>query len=120
MIKIREIKTKNDLINSHKLIKDSFKTVAEDFGLTIKNCPANPAFMKFSQLMEMKEKGNIMFGLFLEEKQVGFIAIEYAGKKTYYMERLSVLPEFRHNGYGRVLMGFTFDYADKNGGKRFQ
>jgi len=115
---IKEIKTKTDLINSHKLIKDSFITVANDFGLNIKNCPANPAFMKYSQLIEMKEKGIKMFGLFLNNKQAGFIALERADGRIYYIERLSVLPEFRNNGYGTELMNFAFDYVEKSGGER--
>jgi ribosomal protein S18 acetylase RimI-like enzyme len=115
---IKEIKNETDLVKSHKLIKESFKTVADDFGLTMENCPANPAFTKYSQLLEMKEEGIKMFGLFLGKQQVGFIAIEYADKGAYYIERLSILPEFRHKGYGTALMDFTFNYVKKAGGER--
>jgi ribosomal protein S18 acetylase RimI-like enzyme len=115
---IKEIRTKTDLINSHKLIRDSFKTVADDFGLTIENCPANPAFMKYSQLLKMKEEGTKMFGMFSGRKQLGFIAIERADRKTYYVERLSVLPGSRHNGFGRELMDFAFAHVKNNGGEK--
>jgi len=115
---IKEIKNETDLINSHKLIIDSFKTVADDFGLTIENCPTNVAFMKYEQLIEMKEKGIAMFGLFLEGTQIGFVAIESADIETYYIERLSVLPEFRNKGYGTQLMDFAFDYVKKVGGEK--
>jgi len=118
MMVVKEIRAKTELINSHKLIKESFKTVAEDFGLTLKNCPVNAAFMEYSQLIEMKGKGIKMYGLFLEEKQVGFIAIEYADKGIYYIERLSILPGFRHKGYGKELMDFAFNYVKKANGER--
>lgn len=115
---IKEIKTETDLLNSHKLIIGSFKTLADDFGLTIENCPANVAFMEYRQLIEMKEKGIKMFGLFLEGTQIGFVAIESAGKETYYIERLSVLPEFRNKGYGTKLLDFAFNYVKKVGGEK--
>lgn len=118
MIKIKEIKKEADLINSYKLITESFKTVADDFELTKENCPANPAFSKYDQLLEMKEKGIKMFGLFLEKKQVGFIALEQASEGIYYIERLSVLPESRHNGYGKALLDFAFSYAGETNGKK--
>jgi len=115
---IKEIKNKTNLKNSHKLIINSFITVADEFGLNIKNCPANPAFMKYSQLIEMKEKGIKMFGIFLEETQIGFVAIESAGNETYYIERLSVLPEYRKQGYGTRLVDFAFDHVKKVGGEK--
>lgn len=115
---IREIKNKTDLLESHKVIIKSFKTVADDFGLTIENCPTNIAFMKYKNLIEMKEKGIKMFGLFLDKTQIGFIAIEQANKKMYYIERLSVLPEHRNNGYGALLMDFAFNFVKKEGGEK--
>lgn len=118
MPNIKEIKTKTALIKGHKVIVNSFKTVADKFGLTIENCPANPAFMEYGQLIGMKEKGINMFGLFLDENQIGFIAIECADNKTYYIERLSVLPEYRKQGYGTQLVDFAFDYVRKVGGER--
>jgi ribosomal protein S18 acetylase RimI-like enzyme len=118
VIETKEIKTETDLKNSHKIIKESFKTVADDFELTLENCPTSPAFTSYSQLLEIKEKDIKMFGLYLDSKQVGFIAIERAGKSIYYIERLSVLPEFRHKGYGRKLLDFAFNYVKREDGKK--
>lgn len=59
-----------------------------------------------------------MFAVFDEEKQVGFVVIEKAKEDTYYMEKLAVLPEFRHRGYGKIIIEHVSDYVIKNGGKR--
>jgi ribosomal protein S18 acetylase RimI-like enzyme len=34
------------------------------------------------------------------------------------MERLAVVPEHRHNGYGKELTDFVFKYASSQGGKK--
>lgn len=57
-----------------------------------------------------------MFGLFKENIQIGFVAIESADPKTFYLEKLAVLPEYRHYGYGKKLLDFVFNYVkNKNG-----
>ena len=44
---IREITDARDMKNSVKIIIDSFKTVADEFNLTKRNCPAHPSFISF-------------------------------------------------------------------------
>jgi hypothetical protein len=41
---IREIINEDDLKNSVRVIRDSFSTVAVEFGLTHGNCPTHPLF----------------------------------------------------------------------------
>ena len=116
----KEIITLNDIKSSVTVIQKSFITVADDFGLTVHNCPTNPAFIGESDLLMKKENGVMMFGLFDEEKQIGFVALEKSSQDStlFYMERLAVLPEYRHRGYGRFLMNFAFFEARKNNGKK--
>lgn len=114
----KQIEEDADLKKCLEVIRESFLTVAKEFKLTIENAPTNPAFIKFSDLLKMREKGIVMFGVFNEESQIGFVAIEKAGEDTYYMEKLVVLPEFRHRGYGKRIMDYVVDYVRKNGGKR--
>ena len=117
---IREIITLNDIQSSVTVIQQSFITVADDFGLTVHNCPTNAAFIGESDLLMKKENGVRMFGLFEEENQIGFVALEKASPDStlFYMERLAVLPEYRHKGYGLLLMNFAFDEARKNNGTK--
>lgn len=114
----KQIKKDAELKKCVDVIRESFLTVAKEFNLTVENAPTNPAFIKFNDLLKMREKGIVMFGVFHENTQIGFVAVEKAGEDTYYMEKLAVLPEFRHRGYGRMIMDYVVDFVRKNGGKR--
>ncbi len=103
---IVELKSKDALRSSVAVIVDSFRTVAEEFGLTTENCPTHPSFITFPQLRALEAKGLKLFGLFLSAVQVGFVAIERASADLY-MEKLAVLPECRHRGYGARLAAFV-------------
>jgi ribosomal protein S18 acetylase RimI-like enzyme len=105
---IREISGEEDLAESIRIIRDSFITVARDFNLTEENCPSNPAFISMKKLKELQSKGVKFFGLFTNDRQSGFVAIEKASESLFYMEKLAVLPEFRHAGSGKKLMDFVF------------
>jgi len=115
---IEDISDAADIVISVDVIRDSFRTVAEEFGLTPENCPTHPSFLTLSQLNKLKDKGVRFFGLFLGNNQIGFIAIEKADTSLYYIEKLAVLPEYRHEGYGAKLIGYAFDYIRNYNGKR--
>ena len=115
---IKEITNAVEIEKSVDVIRKSFRTVAKEFGLTKHNCPTHPSFITINQLKELKSKGVTFFGLFLGNKQIGFIAVEKADVNLYYIEKLAVLPANRHRGYGTKLMGFAFDYIRENNGKK--
>lgn len=112
----KPVENEDELINCVAVIRESFLTVAEEFKLTVENAPTNPAFIELDWLIKMKEKGIALFGVYNEDTQIGFVAIERAKEGRYYMEKLAVLPEFRHKGYGRRIMDFVCDYIRSNGG----
>ena len=114
---IKEILSENDIKNSVKVIRDSFRTVAVEFNLNRNNSPTHPSFMTLRQLRDLKRRGGKFFGFFKDNLYIGFVAIEKADENTYYMEKLAVLPEQRHRGYGRELVEFVFDYVKRNKGK---
>ena len=105
---IREIANENEMENSVKVIVDSFQTVAVEFNLTKDNCPTHPSLVTMKQLNEMKRKGLKLFGLFEDDVQVGFVAVE---KKKHKVFNLAVLPEHRHKGYGGKLIEFAEGYV---------
>jgi AhpD family alkylhydroperoxidase len=115
--KIKEIADDKYLSECHEVIKSSFKTVADELNLTKDNCPTHPSFIGIDKLVELKNKNVKFFGLFIAEKIIGFAALEKADESTYYLEKLSVIPDFRHYGYGRKIMDYIFDYTKKMGGK---
>lgn len=99
------------ITQSAEVIRQSFKTVADEFGLTIKNAPTNAAFLQDYKLLEDLNSGIDMFGLFENSTQVGFMALKRKDKDTFYLEKLSVLPAYRHNGYGLLLLNYAKDYV---------
>jgi ribosomal protein S18 acetylase RimI-like enzyme len=117
---ISTVKTERELIISVAVLRKAFGTVAKNFNLTLKNCPTNPAFCEPEHLIKMQKRGIELFKLTAHRKQIGFIAIEKSEKEpgTYYVERLAVLPEYRHEGYGRDLMDFTVRHIKELGGTR--
>lgn len=101
-----------------KVIRDSFITVAHDFGLTRENAPTNPAFLEADALNKMYEKNIKMFAVCKNDVQIGFVAVEKADDTLYYMEKLAVLPEYRHKGCGKMIMDFVTSFVKDRGGKR--
>ncbi|SDN94060.1 GNAT family N-acetyltransferase [Acetanaerobacterium elongatum] len=115
-----EIKAVQDaeLDTCANVIRQSFLTVAKDFGLTPENCPSNGAFMKNERLLAEKEKGNLMYALYADDIIVGFAAIGKLPDGTFTIEKLAVLPEYRHNGYGRVLIDYAKEQIKRLGGTK--
>jgi len=114
---IREV-TKDQLIKSAQIIRDSFKPVAIEFSLTKDNCATHASFIKVRQLYKLWDRGIKLFGIFLSDRQIGFVAIEKADENLYYMEKLAILPEYQHNNYGAELVRFVFDYIRNRGGHK--
>ncbi len=54
-----------------EVIRRSFGTVAEEFGLTALSCPTNGAFIKTERLVSDWNRGNAIYGLFNEGKLTG-------------------------------------------------
>jgi len=117
-LSISEITDESGLRSSARVVRNAFKTVALDFNLTRENSPTHPSFMTSRRLREDWNRGAKFFGLFLESRQIGFIAVERVDATLYYIERLAVLPAYRHRGYGKRLMEFAFEYIRANGGTK--
>jgi len=101
-----------------RVIRDSFRTVADEFGLTKESAPTNAAFIELDSLEALHQKGTRFFGGFFDDRLVGFVAIRKAKDDLYYMEKLAVLPGFRHRGYGRKLVEHAIKAVKEVGGAR--
>jgi ribosomal protein S18 acetylase RimI-like enzyme len=115
---IREITNESELRSSARVVRNAFRTVALELNLTRENNPTHPSFMTTGRLRADRDKGVNFFGLFSGDRQIGFIAVERADATLYYIERLAVLPKYRHRGYGQKLMEFAFEHIRVNGGKK--
>jgi ribosomal protein S18 acetylase RimI-like enzyme len=114
---IRQITGNRGIRESVAVLRASFRTVAEEFGLTEENCPANPAFVTLEKLDALRHKGATFFGLFEDTEQIGFVALEKATPDLYYLERLAVVPQCREKGHGTTILDFACDYVKGKNGK---
>ncbi len=107
---IRDIQD-SDFDKCVSVIRTSFLTVAEEFGLTEENCATNGAFIKRERLVYEKENGTLMFVACLFDEVIGFIGIKSKDNHIFEIEKLGVLPQYRHLGYGKLLLDFAKDKA---------
>jgi ribosomal protein S18 acetylase RimI-like enzyme len=103
-----------------EVIRQSFATVARDFNLTQENCPLHPAFITHDNLRGTYDNNYSPFGLFAGETLAGFVSLSDKGNGVFAMNSLSVLPEFRHYGYGKTLMDFCKAQVKKRGGLKME
>lgn len=107
-----------DLEECAEVIRQSFMTVAKDFGLNKENCPTNGAFIQKERLIFEKEKGQRMYGLRSGDKIIGYVQLEKNSDDLYFLQKLAVLPDYRHSGFGRILLDYAKKLVTDWGGKR--
>ena len=117
MVKIREIQNESELEQSVSVIREAFSTIVQEFNLTQESAPTHPFFSTREQLIELHKKA-AFFGLYVDETQAGFVAVEKAEDGTFFFGRLAVIPQLRYHGYGTMLVRFVLDYVKKQGGVR--
>ena len=116
---IREI-NRNDLDEYLEVIHQSFKTVAEQFGLTKENCPKHTSFIPIYVLETQMNWGWHMFALCNGEKIIGYMSLSKEDDATFELHNLAVLPELRHNGYGKMLLDYAKDKVVSLGGSKIK
>jgi diamine N-acetyltransferase len=94
-----------------RIIKNSYQTVADRFGLNKNNCPKHPSNCTAEWINADFERGVIYFMLESKGKDIGCAALEKADPELCYLERLAVIPENRNNGFGKMLVDYTFHEA---------
>jgi diamine N-acetyltransferase len=67
-------KVKNEFEECTNVIRNSFITVADEFGITRENAPSNPAFVDSDALIKMREKGIELYAAYENGQCVGFVA----------------------------------------------
>ena len=115
MIKQVEGKELSDCL---AIIRKSFSTVAEDFGLTEENCPTHNTFLKLERLVSEFGSGDEMYFYYSGDVPCGFCQLKKINDEIYELKKLAVLPEFRHMGIGSELVRFAKDYVAKKGGQK--
>jgi len=114
---IREIR-EVELEDCAEVIRQSFITVAKDFGLTVENCPTNGAFIQKERMEIEREKGHIMYSMVCEDQIIGFMQLEKSTEELYFLQKLVVLPKYRHQGLGKKLLDYAKVKVGSWGGNR--
>ncbi len=101
-----------------EVIRQSFATVARNFGWTQKDAPTFTAFITDEHLMSKINDDYAPFGYFSGGKPVGFVSLTAKGDGIYELNNLAVLPDYRHFGYGRELIDFCKTKVKELGGNK--
>ena len=103
------------------VIRRSFATVAREVGITRENYPNDDGmFMKSEALAEERQAGCLMFALHWKNDIIGFIAVYRERDGVWGLGHLSVLPEYRHLGFGSALLDFAKDKIEQSHGHKIK
>jgi ribosomal protein S18 acetylase RimI-like enzyme len=119
IMRFEKVNSNDDLSSVIKILNESHGTVAKEFGFTKESNPTNNAFIDKETLKAQLDKGIELYQLILHGTAIGCIAIEKSIKEvdTFYIEKVSILPEYRNQGYGVKIMEFATNKIIENGGK---
>jgi len=109
-----------ELYDSHiitDILNKAFMTVALQYNFTKETVERFPAFMKPDVIENQLINGLKMYGYNIDNKIVGCAGYSFYKDKTYMIERLGTLPEYRHKGIGKKLMTFIENKIRENSGK---
>ena len=95
------------------VIRDSFRTVAEEFGITPENAPRFTAFATTEERLSWHLNGEHrpMFAYVEDGAVVGYYSLALLGEGACELNNLAVLPGHRHKGIGTMLLNHAFGYA---------
>lgn len=118
MRQFQRIWDESDLSDVISVLTRSHGTVAKLFGFTKETNPTNNAFIDAVTLRAQLEKGIRLYLLEEDGIPLGCVAIEKSAKEvdTFYIEKVSVVPERRNEGLGVELMNFATSLIADQGG----
>lgn len=95
------------------VIKESFLTVADEFGFTIENAPRFTAFATTEQRLswQLNNEKRPMYAFIVDGSIVGYYSLALQENKECELNNLCVLPRFRHQGIGEKLLFHSFQTA---------
>ena len=110
--------TQKDIAVLAEIIRSSFRDVADRFGLTQENCPKHPSNCTVDWIQGDMDRGVTYFIFEDDGLASGCVALEPAGSKLCYLERLAVRPPRRRRGFGRTLVEYVLAEAKRSGAHR--
>ncbi len=113
---IREAK-REDIGTCVEIIRQSFKTVADEFGFTPDNASRFTAFATTEDRLswQMDNENRLMYIYEQDGIPCGYYSLLMQENEECELNNLSVLPEHRHLGIGKKLLDHAYESA-KNAG----
>ncbi len=111
---IREA-TEQDAAILSKLIRVSFRDVAERLGLSAENCPGHPSNCREQTVLKALAEAARFFLLLWEGEPRACVSCVPGRHGVFTLRRLSVLPEARLRGFGKLLVRHAMDDAWQRG-----
>ena len=105
----------NDAQKIADIVSISNKDVAKKFELNSKNASKHPSFYTKEWVISDFEKNEEYFLYEENGISMGCVAFEHPRNDTAYLNRLAVLPQFRHKGIGKKLVEYILEYAKSKG-----
>ena len=107
----------NNIKECVDVIKESFLTVANEFGFTIENAPRFTAFATTEQRLswQLNQENRPMHAFVVDGKIVGYYSLALQENRECELNNLCVLPQFRHQGIGEKLLLHSFQQAKSLG-----
>ena len=115
---IIQVENKEQLNICLEIIRSSFLTVAEEFGLTENNCPSHTAFMTIDKLQKQFDDGRPMFLFHQDDIPVGYFSLLKCRDEEWELNNLAVLPEHRHLGIGKAMVDYAVATVKNYGGTK--
>lgn len=109
---IKEVNEK-DIAECVKVIKESFSTVANEFGFTAENAPRFTAFATTEErlMWHLLGEHRPMYAFYDGETIVGYYSLLLQENNECELNNLCVIPSYRHHGIGEALLKSAFDVA---------
>ena len=113
---IKEVSEKN-ISECVNVIKESFNTVADEFGFTVENAPRFTAFATTDDRLRWHLLGEHrpMYAFYDPGTIVGYYSLLLQDNKECELNNLCVIPTYRHKGIGEELLKNAFEVAQELG-----
>lgn len=106
-----------DIPECVNVIRKSFQTVADEFGINIENAPRFTAFATTEERLfwHFEQEHRPMFVFCNDDKIVGYYSLYERDTESCELSNLAVLYEYRHNGIGKQLLDHAIETSKNHG-----
>ena len=114
---IKEI-DRNDVPECVQVIRNSFLTVAKEFGFTLENAPGFTAFATTADRLfdQLDNEHRLMYAYYLDNKEIiGYYSLLLQDNKECELNNLCILPQYRHKHFGADLLEDVYLRAREKG-----